>query len=723
MVDLMMRGDSMRVEAHMCRFGMTSRDQEGEGLVKKPTYFATNCPGVADELDKKCFNTTKEEAHRHVQLLSGRARAAQVYPQQLCRAICRGFLNQTKKDQKFLKMIGSLEVADNSRTLKVRQKQLQEIMRDIEKEGAEEEEEQVRKGRLEVEKTLKSSEDEETWYEAWDDVKDRELDPKLVMKARSEEVRYIHKSNLYKKAPRSRCYEVTGKAPIKSGWVDTNKGDSENPNYRSRWVGKEYNTGKDTDMFAATPPLEALRVLVSWLATSQVGQQHRKRMLICDVSRAFFYAPVEKALFVELPDEDKEEGKDEVAELQYSLYGTRDAAANWHKAYSQHLKDIGFEQGDSNPCLFYHPGRQIRLLVHGDDYVGVADDYQLKWLQKKIEDKFEIKSQTLGPDSSKGEKKQVSILGRIIEWKEEGISYEADPRHAQKLIRELELENCKEVTTPGIKIEESKKEEGDEEELEGAERTKFRAVVARGNYLALDRPDISFATKEASRRMSKPMKGDWKLLKRIGRYLKGRPRAVTTYRWQEERSNVDTMTDSDWAGCRRTRRSTTGGAIMVGEHVIKYYSKTQANIALSSGEAELYAIVKASCETLGTASMYLDWGLKMRGRVWADASAALGIIGRKGLGKVRHLDTSILWVQEAALRKQLLYAKVKGEENIADLFTKYLDRETLDRHVRGLGIEYYQYQSCIALGIDNLHDRPQAQSGGGRGGVSGIAVC
>ena len=62
----------------------------------------------------------------------------------------------------------------------------------------------------------------------------------------------------------------------------------------------------------------------------------------------------------------------------------------------------------------------------------------------------------------------------------------------------------------------------------------------------------------------------------------------------------------------------------------------------------------------------------MSGRIWADASAALGIVGRQGLGKVRHLDTNVLWVQEAALRKQLIYCKVKGEHNIADLMTKYL---------------------------------------------------
>jgi hypothetical protein len=76
--------------------------------------------------------------------------------------------------------------------------------------------------------------------------------------------------------------------------------------------------------------------------------------MLRDVSRAFCYAPIEKLIYVELPEEDREERKDEVAELRFSLYGTRQAAANWRKTYSQHLVSIAFRPGTSNPCLFYH---------------------------------------------------------------------------------------------------------------------------------------------------------------------------------------------------------------------------------------------------------------------------------------------------------------------------------------------------------------------------------
>ena len=79
---------------------------------------------------------------------------------------------------------------------------------------------------------------------------------------------------------------------------------------------------------------------------------------------------------------------------------------------------------------------------------------------------------------------------------------------------------------------------------------------------------------------------------------------------------------------------------MIGTHAIKAWSKSQSLIALSSGESELYATLKASAEGLGLQSICKDLNLHMRGEVWGDASAALGIINRKGLGKTRHIDTT-----------------------------------------------------------------------------------
>ena len=88
---------------------------------------------------------------------------------------------------------------------------------------------------------------------------------------------------------------------------------------------------------------------------------------------------------------------------------------------------------------------------------------------------------------------------------------------------------------------------------------------------------------------------------------------MAKYEWQEDeegagRREVTVYSDSDFAGCRRTARSTSGGVALVGKHFIKGWSSTQKTVALSSGEAELTALVKASCEALGLVQLLESWG-------------------------------------------------------------------------------------------------------------------
>ena len=187
----------------------------------------------------------------------------------------------------------------------------------------------------------------------------------------------------------------------------------------------------------------------------------------------------------------------------------------------------------------------------------------------------------------------------------------------------------------------------EDEELCPKEASEYRAAAARLNYLALDRPDILFASKECSRRMSAPRNGDWTAIKRIVRYLIGCPRMVWKFVWQQAPKSVSIFSDSNWAGCHDTRKSTSGACIMHGSHLIKAYSRTQSNVALSSGEAEFYAAVSAESESLGVVAMTEDYGDKLDAYLYADASAAIGIANREGLGRVRHLDTQALWLQQA----------------------------------------------------------------------------
>ncbi len=163
-------------------------------------------------------------------------------------------------------------------------------------------------------------------------------------------------------------------------------------------------------------------------------------------------------------------------------------------------------------------------------------------------------------------------------------------------------------------------------------------------------------------------------MKRLGRYLEGHMRVVYRYPFQEANA-VDVYSDTDWSGCVKTRKSTSGGCLLLGRHLIKSWSSTQGLVSLSSGEAEFYGVTKAAGVALGYRSLLRDLGVKAKLRVWTDSSATVGICGRQGLGKLRHIDTRSLWIQQKIRDGELELRKVRGEVNPADLFTKHLSSE------------------------------------------------
>ena len=97
--------------------------------------------------------------------------------------------------------------------------------------------------------------------------------------------------------------------------------------------------------------------------------------------------------------------------------------------------------------------------------------------------------------------------------------------------------------------------------------TAFRALAARANYLAHDRPDLAYAAKELCRQLAVPTTDSLDQLKRLIRYIVRCPRLVFHVRWQERSPSLNVHVDTDFAGCRITRRSTSGGVTFRGDTV------------------------------------------------------------------------------------------------------------------------------------------------------------
>jgi hypothetical protein len=511
-----------------------------------------------------------------------------------------------------------------------------------------------------------------------DDLTGQVLNDELVKEARAKEIAYFVAKGVWRRVPRATAYQRTGRPPITVRWVDVNKGDDKNPKYRSRLVARQL---KATDksgqsFFAPAPPLEALRTVLS-LSQTKIGDwqpdwdplsTNRTQISTIDVSRAYFNAKVDDdhPAFVEFPAE-VTDAQGMCGQLLKHMYGTRMAADGWQEEYSTLLVSLGFSQGMSCPNVFHHKARGIVCSVHGDDFTSCGSKPSLDWLEESIGASYEI---TIGPRLGPGpdDSKEARILNRVVRWEDGRLEYECDPRQVEKLISDCGLDGCKPMATPGVRASFSELEA--DVALPQHLHTAFRGAAARGNYLSADRLDAHFGCKEICRWMASPSQESWKALKRLCRYFAGLPRLVYVYQ-QQSVDEVDIFTDTDWAGCPKTRKSTSGGCLMLGHHTLKHWSSTQSGVSLSSGEAEFHGVVKGAGMGLGYQALLEDLGIKASLRVWTDSSAAIGIASRQGLGKLRHLDTHTLWLQQAVRSRRLELKKVPGTANPADLLTKH----------------------------------------------------
>ena len=109
------------------------------------------------------------------------------------------------------------------------------------------------------------------------------------------------------------------------------------------------------------------------------------KLMMCEVSGAYFYAPAIRPIYVRIADEDFEEGGGNIGgRFSVSMYGTRGAALNWREHCEAHLVTFGFGQGKSDQCVVYNTIKNIRCFMHGDDYVASGVDIELRWLANRM---------------------------------------------------------------------------------------------------------------------------------------------------------------------------------------------------------------------------------------------------------------------------------------------------------------------------------------------------
>jgi len=376
-----------RVNGDQCQYDQA--DASGSPI-RKATGWMSNSDEILRMLDAKCPGRSSSGGGvcsngKWHGIASGRAaREAAVYPFKLCKAILVGFRNQMVRD-------GRLPRGSHGFQMLFEEDAVTSYVDAITGEALDSDDAEAA-ARVFSMSTKSSHRPSQAGYV--DSVTGQPLEGALVEQARAIELKYFDDQRVWQKRPYAEAMAKQGKKPISVKWIDTNKGDEDNPNYRSRLVAREIRKRGENPIFAPTPPLESLRTILSLAATDMHGQpkhvrepssELRTQVSFIDISRAYFCASTDPSepTYVELPLEDPDHGAFAGLLLKH-MYGTRKAADGWHCEYAGKLRDLGFEVGEASACVFFHRSHRLRCSVHGDDFTTVGTKSDLDWFKAEL---------------------------------------------------------------------------------------------------------------------------------------------------------------------------------------------------------------------------------------------------------------------------------------------------------------------------------------------------
>lgn len=445
--------------------------------------------------------------------------------------------------------------------------------------------------------------------------------------------------------------------------------------YKARVVAQGYSQKYGVDYTEVFAPVTRLTTLRAMLAVAG-----KRGMLVkqYDAKTAYLNGRIEEELYMRQPPGFAAPGQEEfVCKLQKSIYGLRQSARCWNKALHAALLDIGFKQRGSDPCLyvFNSSGVVIYLLVYVDDFLmACTEEAEIDRVFVKLREKFDITS--LG--------NVRYFLGHEIV--KEGEYYTMQlTAYIDSLIEKFGMEGSKPVRTPmdtGYITQNADSKNFQDTSL-------YRSLVGALLYIAVNgRPDIAVSVGLLGRKVSEPNKMDWTAARRVVQYLK----TTKDFKLRFGPGNGWVLTgyvDSDWAGDKYSRRSTTGYVFFYGGGPICWVSKRQDSVALSTLEAEYNALSLACQETVWLRRLLkdLDEPQLETTTIFEDNQGCLSFVkAERSSGRVKHIDTKSHYIRELCERKIVALQYCPSAEMIADALTKPLGPTMLTTFVDRLGL-------------------------------------
>jgi hypothetical protein len=239
------------------------------------------------------------------------------------------------------------------------------------------------------------------------------------------------------------------------------------------------------------------------------------------------------------------------------------------------------------------------------------------------------------------------------------------------------------VPVPSVGLLSKQPTDAEPHECKESADVPYRQAVGSLWYAAnCTRPDITFATNSVAQFAQCHGPEHWIAVKRIFRYLAGTVERGITYS-KSAGIKITAYCDSDWGNDPETRRSKTGYVIIVAGGVIAWQTKAQKSVALSSCEAELYALCEAVKEIMWLSSFLTELGVQFELPILhCDNRGAIALAQNPvGHQRSKHINIRYYFVREAIANGVLKVEYVATSENLADIFTKSTVAVVFSKHV------------------------------------------